>query len=78
MTVMAPTTSLAMTDQQHRDFDERGFILLENFFTPTEFDRLLAAIDEVAARIRAEKGLSAERPVCAAQRADATTRRSWT
>lgn len=51
-----------MTDQQHQDFEERGFILLENFFTPVEFDRLLAAIDEVAVRIRAEKGLSPDDP----------------
>jgi ectoine hydroxylase len=62
MAVALPTTSLAMTDQQHQEFDERGYILLENFFTPTEFDRLLAAIDEVAARIRAEKGLSDQDP----------------
>jgi ectoine hydroxylase-related dioxygenase (phytanoyl-CoA dioxygenase family) len=62
MAVAVPTTSLVMSDQQRQDFEERGFILLENFFTPPEFDRLLAAIDEVAARIRAEKGLSGQDP----------------
>ena len=45
-----------MTEQQRRDFDEQGFILLENFFSPAEFERLLAAIDEVAARVQRRKG----------------------
>jgi ectoine hydroxylase len=62
MSVTLPTTSLVMTDQQRRDFDDRGFILLEHFFTPGEFDRLLAAIDDVAERVRAEKRLSAQDP----------------
>ena len=48
---------LAMTDQQAKDFDEQGFIVLEEFFDPSELDRLLQAIDEVGERIRAEKGL---------------------
>jgi ectoine hydroxylase len=60
--VVLTTTSLVMTDQQHQDFEEKGFILLENFFAPAEFERLLAAIDEVAVRIRAEKGLSPDDP----------------
>ena len=50
MAVATPAAALAMTEQQRRDFDEHGFILLENFFTPAEFERLLAAIDEVAAQ----------------------------
>jgi len=53
---------LAMTAQQRRSFDEQGFILIENFFNPTEFDRLLRAIDEVAERVRAEKGLTENDP----------------
>jgi ectoine hydroxylase-related dioxygenase (phytanoyl-CoA dioxygenase family) len=53
---------LAMTAEQRRSFDEQGFILIENFFNPTEFDRLLRAIDEVAERVRAEKGLSENDP----------------
>jgi len=57
-----PRTSLVMTDQQRQDFEERGFILLENFFEPTEFESLLLAIDDVAAQIRAEKGLSEQDP----------------
>jgi ectoine hydroxylase-related dioxygenase (phytanoyl-CoA dioxygenase family) len=51
-----------MTESQRREFDENGFILLQNFFAPDEFDRLLAAIDEVAARVRAEKGLGPDDP----------------
>src|SRR5882724_6638058 len=57
MAVAAPTTCLAMTDQQRRSFDEQGFIVIEDFFSPAEFDRLLRAIDEVATRVRAVKGL---------------------
>jgi len=62
MAVAQATTSLVMTDQQRQEFDERGFILLDNFFTPDELDRLLSAIDEVAARVRAEKGLGTDDP----------------
>jgi Phytanoyl-CoA dioxygenase (PhyH) len=62
MAVATPTAALAMTEQQRRDFDEQGFILLENFFTQNEFDRLLQAIDEVAHRIQTTKGLTANDP----------------
>src|ERR1700687_5442924 len=62
MAVATPTIQLAMTAQQRRSFDEQGFILIENFFNPAELDRLLRAIDEVAARVRAEKNLSENDP----------------
>src|SRR4030095_8234917 len=62
MAAPSTRTMLAMTDQQQRDFDERGFIVLENFFTPAEFERLLSAIDEVATRVRGAKGTSSEEP----------------
>jgi ectoine hydroxylase len=62
MAVTIPTAYLAMTDEQRRSFDEQGFILIEDFFKQDEFDRLLAAIDEVAARVRAEKGLDKTDP----------------
>jgi ectoine hydroxylase len=62
MAVAAPATPLAMTDDQRREFDENGFILLHDFFEQAELDRLLAAIDEVAARVRAEKGLTVDQP----------------
>ena len=47
---------LAMTPQQAQDFDEKGFIVLEEFFDQDELDRLLAAIDEVGDRIRCREG----------------------
>jgi ectoine hydroxylase len=62
MAVSTPAASLAMTEQQRRDFDEKGFILLENFFTQDELDRLLAAIDVVAARVQAAKGIGPDQP----------------
>ncbi len=50
--------ALAMTEQQESDFEEKGFIILENFFDQDELGCLLAAIDDVADRIREAKGLS--------------------
>ena len=54
--------ALAMTTQQSKDFDEKGFVVLEEFLNQTEIDRLLQAIDEVGDRIRAEKGLGPDDP----------------
>ena len=54
--------TLAMTTQQSNDFDEKGFVVLEEFFNQTEIDRLLQAIDEVGDRIRVEKGLGPDDP----------------
>src|SRR6266567_4106544 len=62
MAVAPPTTYLAMTAEQRHGFDEQGFIRLENFFSQPEVERLLQAIDEVAARVRAEKNLSESDP----------------
>src|SRR5215831_6951495 len=62
MAIAVPSHNLAMTNEQRRSFDERGFIVIENFFSESELDRLLTAIDEVAARIRAEKGLAENDP----------------
>ena len=52
MAVSASTRAIAMTEQQRQDFDEKGFILIEDFFSPDELNRLLGAIDEVAAVAR--------------------------
>jgi ectoine hydroxylase len=60
--VATQPTRLAMTDEQHRRFEEQGFILIENFFSQAELNRLLSAIDEVAALVRADKGLSEHDP----------------
>ena len=54
--------ALAMTKQQSIDFDEMGFVVLEDFLKKTEIDRLLNAVDEVGHRIRAEKGLGPDDP----------------
>lgn len=54
--------SLAMTGQQRRDFDEKGFIVLEDFFVGAELQRLLDAIDEVADQIHRTKGQSPDAP----------------
>lgn len=54
--------SIAMTEEQARDFEEKGFVVLEDFFEQDELDRLLSAIDEVADRIRQTKGLGTDDP----------------
>src|SRR3954449_1172191 len=62
MVVATPSAALAMTEQQRRDFDEQGYILLPNFFTNSELNHLLGAIDEVAERVQLEKGLTRNDP----------------
>jgi len=52
--------AIAMTEEQERDFEEKGFIILENFLTPEETQRLSDAADEVVERIQKEKGLPPE------------------
>ena len=48
--------SIAMTQQQEKDFEEKGYIILEDFLTQQELDRLLSAIDEVKVRVRRAEG----------------------
>ena len=52
--------AIAMTAEQERDFEEMGFVILENFLTPEETQRLSDAADEVVGRIQEEKGLPVE------------------
>lgn len=59
---MTATASIAMTAQQRKDFDEQGFVVLEDFFAQDELAGLLAAIDEVAARVQREQGLAPTDP----------------
>lgn len=54
--------SIAMTVQQEKDFDENGFIILENFLTEDELERLLSAVDDVASRIQGAQGLNPDEP----------------
>ena len=54
--------AIAMTPAQERDFEEKGFVILDGFLSEPEVDRLLAAVDEVAARVRDSSGLGPEEP----------------
>ncbi|MDE0634208.1 MAG: phytanoyl-CoA dioxygenase family protein [Caldilineaceae bacterium] len=54
--------SIGMSRQQRAEFDEKGFIILEDFLTNAELDRLLAATDEVAEEVRDVQGLGPEDP----------------
>ena len=54
--------SIAMTPQQRDAFDEQGFIVLEDFLQAAELERILAAVDEVAARVRDARGLGPHDP----------------
>lgn len=53
---------IAMTPQQRQDFDEKGFIILEDFLTPEELDRILQAVDEVVAKVQKAQGLGPADP----------------
>ncbi len=54
--------AIAMTPAQERDFEEKGFVVLDDLLDGPEVDRLLAAVDEVAARVRQSSGLGPEEP----------------
>ena len=54
--------SIAMTDQQRDDFEEKGFVVLEDLLTQKELGRILTAVDETAAKIRQAKGLGPDQP----------------
>ena len=52
--------TIAMSEQQKHEFEEAGFVILENFLTPQELMRLSDAADEVVERIQHEKELRVE------------------
>ncbi len=54
--------AIAMTPRQEQDFEEKGYVVLDDFLAAPEVDRLLAAVDEVAARIRESSGLGPGEP----------------
>ena len=54
--------AIAMTGEQRRDFEEKGYVILDDFLEPLEVGRLLEAVDEVAARLRESTGLGPEEP----------------
>lgn len=53
---------IAMTNQEKRNFENQGYIVLENFLTKEELERLLAAVDTVAERVRHTSGLDPDEP----------------
>lgn len=53
---------ISMTEAQRHDFDEKGFIILEDFFNQVELNRLWEAIDEVATKVRQAKSLGPDDP----------------
>src|SRR5687768_11906024 len=60
VSVREPRMDVRLTDEQRRDFDEKGYVLIEDFFEPDELKRLLAAIEEVRDRYSADKGVDRE------------------
>ena len=60
--------SIAMTPQQEKDFDEKGYVILEDFLTQGELDRLLSAVDEVKAKVRRVEGGAPTTPSPSAMR----------
>src|SRR5207249_4147855 len=42
-----PRMDIRLSDEQRRDFEEKGYVVLPDFFEPDELRRLYAAIDEV-------------------------------
>lgn len=50
--------AIAITREQRRQFDEDGFFLIEDALSPGEVDTLIAVVDELDARYRAEKGVA--------------------
>ena len=54
--------SIGMTPQQKQDFEQDGFVILEDFLTSEELDRLLKAVDDVAARVQEAQGLGPTDP----------------
>jgi len=57
-----PRMDIRLSDEQRRDFEEKGYVLLPDFFEPAELSRLLEAIDEVRDRFCAERGVPTDTP----------------
>ena len=54
--------SIAITEEQQRQFDEEGFILIEDALSPTEVETLIEVVDELDARYRPEKEIGPDEP----------------
>ena len=57
-----PRMDVRLTDEQRRDFEEKGYVILPDFFEPDELGRLLAAIDEVRDAYDREYGVPPDTP----------------
>jgi len=51
------TKTMMLTDEQRREWDEKGFFILRGVLSGATLERILAAAAEVEARKRAERGL---------------------
>ena len=49
--------AIAMTEQQKDDLNRKGFFIVENLLSADEVAAVAAAMDQVAAEVRAERGL---------------------
>lgn len=56
------TMPIAMTPEQEKDFEEKGFIILEDFLQQDELAGLLDAVEEVGDKIRASRGMTPDEP----------------
>ena len=54
--------SIAITEEQRRQFDEDGFILIEDALSPTEVETLIEVADELDTQYRSEKGIGPNEP----------------
>ena len=54
--------AISMTEKQRREFDDKGYIILEEFLSQDEVDYLLHAVDEVGERIRKLEGIAPADP----------------
>ena len=54
--------AIAMTGEQQRNFEEKGYVILDDFLEPHEVGRLLEAVEEVAGRLRESTGLGPDEP----------------
>ena len=53
---------IAMTAQQEGDFNEKGFIILDEFLAEDELDRVLSAVGEVVAMMKRTRDLEPNQP----------------
>ncbi len=55
--------SIAITEEQQQQFDEDGFILIEDALSPIEVEELIEVVDKLDRRYRREKGIGPAEPL---------------